>query len=153
VSGWRANTNAHVLLVGYIYWNSEPGPGVTISDAAGNQYETIADLQTSPQCDFGSPGCNTMGTHIRAFMCPNFSSPSGTFTITTTASYPYTFSAVVAAVALQPGYPPPPSLVDPVTDDPATSLMNGPSVTSDLSQLAVGGVPVSGVSTAEPNHC
>lgn len=146
VGGMPTSTTSPTFLIGYIKWQWQSTDGLatspTISDSAGNNYITIADVQTSSGCtpdpqwpgDGSSNNCALSGTRMRIFICPNYSNPGGTLTTSGGANTYY-----IGAVALGDGVSTP-SMVDPVPD-----LLSGSSLTNDPVLLATGGRAVQGV--------
>jgi len=121
-------------------------PTVSLSDAVGNEYRIIAYMTNNHDVTKGSP-CNiTDGNGVAMFYVPDFKGASGatTLTINIAGGDPLNGTGVSIAAAVY-RKPPMPSVVDPITDNPATKLLNGANITSDPHLLATGGRLVQGV--------
>jgi pimeloyl-ACP methyl ester carboxylesterase len=142
VNNWGGSSLPRGFLIGYLdtYWDegAPTSTDISISDAAGNNYQIIDDSTIDPEGIF--PG----GSRRKIFICPQFYNPSGTATVTAALN---SVGADVQAVLFVPGVPTP-SMIDPVPN-----LISGSSVTTDPQALAastkiVGGVAADGVAEA-----
>jgi pimeloyl-ACP methyl ester carboxylesterase len=129
-AGWGNGQSSPSFLIGYITIDGgDSTPDATISDAAGNSYQIIADTTVDPE------NLWPWTWRTKVFICPNFYNPTGIATITATAPSS-SGDVLVGAVLLGPSTPAP-SMVDPVPD-----LMSGASVTANP---GTSGRPVQGL--------